>query len=101
MQQINSDPAENTTSTDWALVRLVTIAMLVGFGVMMILTGMFYVKDLETLRNVPTMVWDFVCGRPVDSGITLPLLLTLGTLSILIGAGVWMMGRWRSRKTVA
>ena len=98
MQPANHNPAEDNTATDWALVRLVAISMLVGFGVVMFATGMAYVKDLDTLRNVPNMVWDCVCGRPVESGIILPLLLTLGTLSILVGVGVWLAGRWRNRQ---
>ena len=57
-----------------------------------------YAKDVNTLRKAPEMVWAFICGRPSEYGFTLPLLLTLATMGVLMGAGVFGWGWWRARR---
>ncbi|MBN1965607.1 MAG: hypothetical protein JW910_13235 [Anaerolineae bacterium] len=82
---------------------LATLAMLflLGAGVTLLLFSLAYLQDLETLRTVPDAIWNFVCGRPVEGGIGLPLLLTVGTLSLL-GSGVLFAGKrfvaWRANR---
>lgn len=79
---------------------LSTLAMffLLGTGLTLLLFSLAYLQDLETLRTVPDAIWNFVCGRPVEGGIGLPLLLTVGTLSVL-GSGAIFAGKrfiaWR------
>lgn len=46
-----------------------------------------YIKDLETLRNVPNQVWDAICGRPNPDSLELPLLIS-GGLTLLVVGGV-------------
>jgi lysylphosphatidylglycerol synthetase-like protein (DUF2156 family) len=69
----------------------VTAYFLLATGITLIAFSAAYAKDMETLRTVPDAIWDALCGRPSEAGFTLPLLLTVTTLS-LIGASV--LGVW-------
>jgi hypothetical protein len=63
------------------------------------MAGMFaiftltYIKDLETLREFPGMIWSFACGKPVEGGPVLPLLFTFCLVSLLAG-GILFGWRW-------
>lgn len=60
-------------------------AGLVSFGLTMLVMSVFYIEDLAMLQAVPSMVYQFVCGAPVENGIILPGLITMGGGSILLG----------------
>lgn len=77
---------------------VVLAALLVSFGFTMFVFSAAYAKDVNTLAKAPEMVWAFICGRPGEFGFTLPLLLTLGTMGVLIGVGVFGWGRYRARR---
>ena len=63
---------------------LVLIMVFIGiFGVFMLMFSITYIKDVETLTNVPDILWDFTCGRPNAYGSTLPLLLTISIVCFL------------------
>jgi hypothetical protein len=42
------------------------------------------------------MIWSFVCGRPVENGVTLPLLLTFSMVSFLGSGLLYATKRWMS-----
>jgi hypothetical protein len=72
---------------------LAGIIFLVTLAAITLMFSMAYLDDLNTLRNAPGLVWSFVCGRPTENGVTLPLLLTVSILAVLT-SGVLMAGRW-------
>lgn len=73
-------------------------ALLVSFGMTLFAFGAAYAKDVATLAKAPEMIWAFICGRPGDFGFTLPLLLTLGTMGVLVGAGLLGWSWWLARR---
>lgn len=81
---------------------LVAMVFVASVGIMFLLFGIAYIKDLETLRNVPNLIWNFACGRPIESDVTLPLLLTISIVSFIVTtvlSGVrWWMGRDQRKK---
>lgn len=77
------------------LLSMAIVFMLV-MGLMMLMFSLAYLKDLQTLRELPDMVWSFVCGRPVENGIALPLLLTLSLVSFLGSGLMYAIKRWIS-----
>ncbi len=64
---------------------LIAGAGLISFGVTMLVMSMFYIEDIAMLQAVPEMMYQFVCGAPVENGILLPSLITMGGGSILLG----------------
>jgi len=74
------------------LVTLVIMAMLLSFGGVLLLLGVFYVRDIQTLRDLPDVLWSFICGIPVENGATLPLLIMLSLVSF---AGAGLAWGWR------
>jgi hypothetical protein len=68
---------------------------LIGFGVMFVLMAFAYFQDLAAVAATPSLVWQFVCGIPVDDGITGPLMITFGTIITAIGIGAWF---WPSKQ---
>jgi hypothetical protein len=79
------------------LVSLILIVLLISFGMTLLLFSTLYVRDLQMLRNLPGMLWDFICGIPVESGATLPALVLFSTLSFASAAAVWGWRRLRHR----
>lgn len=63
-------------------------AALVGFGATMLLMALFYTRDLALLAETPGAIWSFICGVPTDNPMVLPLLVALGALALLAGAGL-------------
>jgi hypothetical protein len=90
-----TEPGE--TEVDTGFLYLVGAIMLLTIGGTLLLISLAYVKDLDTLKNVPGAIWNFVCGRPTPDGPTLPLLLTMSTLAIVIGGGLLVWNRLRQR----
>lgn len=71
---------------------LLGMVFLIVVGVFSLMFSFTYIRDLATLQNVPDILWDFACGRPVDNGIALPLLLTISIVSFL---GTGILFGWR------
>jgi hypothetical protein len=72
--------------------------MVLVLAVMLLLFSAAYITDLDTLRRVPGILWDFTCGRPVESDIALPLLLTLSILSFVVSSMLFI-ARWLVKAT--
>lgn len=75
----------------WLLIVEIFLGVIGG---LMLMFSATFVRDLQTLRNVPDALWNFLCGTPTDSNIILPLLLTIAIVCFgVIGAlEIW---RWR------
>jgi hypothetical protein len=78
------------------LTTLLLLVFLLTAGITLLGVTALYIRDLETLANLPGMVWNFLCGQPNVGGVTLPA-LTLTTL-ITFAAAVAIYGRWRLRR---
>jgi protein SCO1/2 len=66
-----------------ALVRLIAASVLAGFGAVMTFLGAAYLQDVRLLAEAPAAFWEFLCGQPLADGMTAPLLLIAGALSLL------------------
>ena len=90
-----SPPSQSNTEFYYSLpiMLLAGIVFLLIFGVTMAMFSFTYIQDMATLRNVPNLIWNFACGRPQESGVTLPLLLTISIVSFL-GSAVLYGWRW-------
>jgi hypothetical protein len=77
----------------------VAAAAFLSFGVTLVLMSAAYIRDLEYLRQVPGMVWSFLCGVPTENGVALPAMLSIGTVALLAGGGMlgWYWLRRRAR----
>ena len=73
----------------WLLLGMV---FLIVMGVLMAIFSLTYIHDLATLRNVPDLIWNFACGKPLEGETSLPLLLTLSIVSF---GGSVALGGWR------
>ena len=71
-------------------------SMIAGFGLMFVLVAVAYARDIASIMRTPTLIWQYVCGIPVNSSMTVPLLTSIGALCIL-GAGMtwWWVQRVR------
>lgn len=74
---------------------LVGLTLALSFGVTMLFFTLLYVKDLETFAQIPEQVWLFICGRPGEDGVILPLLVLLTAGAFIAATGVWGWGRLR------
>jgi hypothetical protein len=76
-------------SQSMSLVRLLAVVGLLSFGLTMLGFSLLYVRDLQTLSELPDMIWAFICGVPSENGVVLPLLILMSTVSIFIAAALW------------
>lgn len=102
LQQSPAEMREGKTET----LRLGLLAgsiFLAAIGVMMFVFGLAYIRDLDMLRNLPNLIWNFICGTPLDNEITLPLLMTISLASLLSSAGLgawfWWLGRGKRKRS--
>ena len=91
MQDPQSGRLSRTESLRFWL--LAAIVFLVTLAVITLMFSMAYMDDINTFRNAPELVWNFVCGVPTDNSVTLPLMLT-ATILALLTSGVLAVGRW-------
>lgn len=91
MDRVDQTPQQDDMVPMDVFVTQMVVIFLVATGITLLLFSVAYIRDLQTLRSVPDAIWDALCGRPTDDGITLPLLLTSSTLMFIMAAGlaVW------------
>jgi hypothetical protein len=91
MDSVNQTTQQDDMIPQDVFVTQMVIVFLIATGATLLLFSVAYIRDLETLRNVPSAIWDALCGRPTDDGITLPLLLTMSSLMFIAAGGlaVW------------
>ncbi len=82
-----------TNNTDFFLT--LGMAFLLSTGFTLLVFSLAYAKDLQTLRTVPGAIWSAICGRPVDDGLTLPLMFTLSTVAIIWSGALYGYKRLR------
>lgn len=75
--------------------RQIAAGTLIGFGIIFILIALAYFRDLAAIADTPSIVWQFVCGAPVQDTTTGPLMISFGTITALIGIGAWF---WPNKK---
>jgi hypothetical protein len=69
-------------------------ASIIGFGVMFWIFAVAYSGDIASISQAPQQIWQFVCGIPPQNSMTVPLLLSIGTLAIMTGCGaLWWQRR--------
>jgi hypothetical protein len=73
---------------------------LIGFGCMMVLLMLAFTRDLSALSAAPGELWSALCGQPVESDLTLPVLLAASMAGVLAGAVLLVAARLRSRRHV-
>jgi protein SCO1 len=93
---------ENVRSNPSLMLQLIT-ALLLGFGVAMLLISTAYLQDLRMLSEVPELVWAFVCGVPSGNAGLLPLFVVIAVVAFIGVALLWLARyiRQRSRAGVA
>jgi len=70
-------------------------AGIIGFGVIFWVFAFAYSGDITNIAQAPQQIWQFVCGIPPKNSMTVPLLLSIGTIAMLSGSGaLW----WQSRR---
>lgn len=70
-------------------------ASIIGFGMMFWVIAVAYSGDIASIAQTPQQIWQFVCGIPSQSSLTVPLLLSIGTVAMVAGCGtLW----WQSRR---
>lgn len=72
-------------NTEQLLIRQLIAGMVLGFGVIFLYVAFHYSQDLATITVTPSIVWQFVCGVPIEDNTTVPLLVSTGTLSMVLG----------------
>ncbi|MAS32938.1 MAG: hypothetical protein CL610_02950 [Anaerolineaceae bacterium] len=95
-QTLSAD-THDTKSANQSIFWVAAAALLISFGATMFLFSAAYAKDVETLLKAPELVWAFICGQPSEYGVTLPLLLTAGTMAVLGGVVTTGVTWWRHR----
>jgi hypothetical protein len=70
------------------LLTMIT-AMIAGFGLMFVLIAIAYTRDIASIMRTPTLIWQYVCGIPVNSSMTVPLLVSIGGICLLGASSLW------------
>jgi|YNPMSStandDraft_1061717.scaffolds.fasta_scaffold42725_2 protein SCO1/2 len=85
MVTANASPSQAASGT---LIKLMAASALAGFGAVMTFLGAAYLQDIRLLAEAPAAFWAFICGQPLADGMTAPLILSAGALSLLAAAGL-------------
>jgi hypothetical protein len=79
----------------------VTAAALLSFGLTMLLMTGAYLQDISLLQRVPEAVWLFVCGVPTDNDMVAPLMIGLGSITLLVGIGLVALHIYRRKRATS
>lgn len=74
--------------------------MLFGFGAVMSFFGATYTQEIGLLGDVPAALWNALCGVPLPSVMTAPVMFSAGILAALAG-GALLLLRGASRARIA
>jgi hypothetical protein len=69
----------------------ITAVALFSFGLTLLVLSATYLRDLAVLANAPFLVWSALCGQPIDSPLTVPLLVSLSMLAVLMGVALLIL----------
>ena len=73
------------TNAEQLLVRQLVAGMVLGFGVIFLFVAFHYSQELAAIAATPSIVWQFVCGVPIADNTTVPLLVSTGSVSMVVG----------------
>ena len=73
----------------------ITAAMCWGLCVFSLLFAYAYSQDISAILASPAQIWAFVCGVPLQSNATLPILIGMGICAAGLGS-ILMFIRWRA-----
>ncbi|MCS7060583.1 MAG: hypothetical protein RMN25_05390 [Anaerolineae bacterium] len=96
----SSSPAAPRSPTGRSFGWLIAGVSLISFGCMVLALALAFVRDLRSLRDAPGVLWSALCGQPVQSELTLPVLLAVGALTLLVGALFLLIARLQSRSPI-
>lgn len=96
-EQISSQ-GQKPPQTDPAFMRVLAAVALYAFAAALFLFSLALMKDVQTLRDAPEIVWNWLCGRPDPDGPALPLMLTFSTLALLGGLALTGWHLWLRRR---
>jgi hypothetical protein len=93
-------PQEHPPESPYDTVFLLTLGTVFAavIGVSMLVFSLTYVQDMAALAAVPDQIWNWLCGQPIESSITLPLLLTLSIVSFLTSGVLFGVRWWLQRR---
>lgn len=74
------------STADQLLIRQLVAGTVLGFGSIFLFMAFHYSQDLAAIAATPSIVWQYVCGVPITDNTTVPLLVSTGALSIVLGA---------------
>lgn len=83
------------SSAGHSLGWLIAGVALLSFGCMMFVMAAAFARDLRALQNAPALLWSALCGEPVQSELTLPILLATGAVACAAGAASVLIARLR------
>jgi len=91
--------SQNTKTDIHSFAWDVAVAILIGLGVSFILFSVIYAQDVAELLRTPEVLWNVLCGRPVEKNeLTLPLLRAFGAMTLVAAMTIaWL--KKTSRKT--
>ncbi len=97
-QTVTEKPKRDSASlSDTRLYLLAGSVFMLTMGVLFGVFALTYLQDLEMLRDYPGMIWSIACGKPVEGGPVMPILLTLSMVMLLASAMLygwrWWLGR--------
>jgi protein SCO1/2 len=82
----------------FALTLIATL--LFGFGAVMSFFGATYTQEIGLLGDVPAALWNAICGVPLPSVMTAPVMFSAGILAALIGGVLLLRGASRARMAI-
>jgi protein SCO1/2 len=71
--------------------------LLFGFGAVMSFFGATYTQEIGLLADVPSALWNAICGVPLPSVMTSPVMFTAGIAASLAGGALLLRGASRAR----
>lgn len=74
---------------------LIAGVALLGFGCMTLVMAAAFARDLRALWDAPALLWSALCGEPVQSELTLPILMAMGAVACAAGAASVLIARLR------
>lgn len=79
------------------LTLVLATALLVSFGVGMLIISAAYLQDIRLLSELPELVWAFVCGTSGADGTLLPLFVVLSIAAFGAAGLLWVAYSLRRR----
>jgi protein SCO1/2 len=83
-----------------AFALMLVATLLFGFGTVMSFFGATYTQEIGLLGDVPAALWNAICGQPLPSVMTAPVMFSAGILAALAGGALLLRGASRMRVVI-